>query len=209
MTRLVTLAELLGPTSIDNGAQPLFDADSIEVEPGPTAQQCVIHAAKNTSAIRKLVAALDPRHPEVSIPAPKEKDAPKPATGYPLPSAQVLAATHGSVGDYPKGHLAGHPEGAELVAPDRPTGSGSPSKPVDAAFEAQDPQPDGEVLQPHQAGAAPKSTPKRNRAKRPSRSKVVQDGKTQSTTASTQRSPRPAAGTSDRPAAAAREQEKT
>lgn len=221
MTNLVTLAELLGPTGHDNGSAALFDADSLHIDAGPTQGQVVIHGGKNTAGIRKTVASLNTRHPEVHLAPTKktnrelatalldEADKPDVNTDYPLPSPGALAGAIGADSSIPKGRPAGMPAGSKLEKVDPPAGSSSPSKPVDAAFEAQDPQPDGEVLQPHQTGKAPSGKQPKPRPRQPAKSKVVQDGEEQSTTASTIRSDRPAAGSSDRPAAGAREQGKT
>lgn len=222
MTKLVSLAELLGPTGHDNGSAALFDADSLSIEAGPDQGQVVIHGGKNASGLRKLISSLSSRHPEVTL-APtasvkNERDianavrdavaTPAVNEAYPLPSVGVLAGAIGNDASIPKGQPAGMPAGAKLEKPAPPV-TGSPSEPVDAAFEAQDPQPSGEVLQPHQTGKAPSGKHPKPAARKPGQSKVVQDGVEQSTTASTARSDRPAASSSDRPAAAAREQEKT
>jgi hypothetical protein len=91
MPRLVTLEQLLAETPHDNGANPLFDADSLDVSAGPTGQQVVIHAG-GAAAIRKQVDALNPTHPEITIPAPKKNEPGEANTDYPLPSVQALAA---------------------------------------------------------------------------------------------------------------------
>jgi hypothetical protein len=227
MTRLVSLAELLGPTGHDNGSAALFDADSLEIEAGPDNGTVVIHGGKNASGLRKLISSLSSRHPEVTLaPTPTVKNerdianavkdaisTPAVNEAYPLPSVGVLAGAIGTDASIPKGAPSGMPAGAKLEKPAPPTGTGSPSEtPVDVEFEAQDPQPDGEVLQPHQAvkpGGSGSAAKKQARDKTPSKTTVKQDGSEQSTTASTLRSPRPAAGSSDRPAAGQREQEKT
>lgn len=226
MTRLVSLAELLGPTGHDNGSAALFDADSLSIEAGPDNGTVVIHGGgSGTGKLRKLIASLNSRHPEITLgPTPRtERDlthaiqeaVAKPAVNedYPLPSPGVLAGAIGADASIPKGRPAGMVAGAKLEKVDPPSGTGSPSElPVDVEFEAQDPQPDGEVLQPHQAvkpGGSGSAAKKQARDKTPSKTTVKQDGEEQSTTASTMRSPRPAAGSSDRPAAGAREQEKT
>jgi hypothetical protein len=88
MPHLVSLAELLADTGVDNGATPLFDKDSLSVEAGPTAQQVVIHAGSG-AAVRKHVAELNPTHPEVTYPAPKKGEPGDVNTDYPLPSRGV------------------------------------------------------------------------------------------------------------------------
>jgi hypothetical protein len=188
----------------------------------------VIHGGgSGTGKLRKLIASLNSRHPEVTLAAtPKArnerdianavKDAltePPVNEDYPLPSPGVLAGAIGADASIPKGRPAGMVAGAKLEKVDPPQATGSPSDlPVEVEFEAQDPQPDGEVLQPHQAvkpGGSGSAAKKQARDKTPSKTTVKQDGSEQSTTASTLRSPRPAAGSSDRPAAGQREQEKT
>jgi hypothetical protein len=165
MTRLVTLAELLGPTGHDNGSAALFDADSLEIEAGPDNGTVVIHGGgTRRGKLRKHISSLSSRHPEVTLaPTPKtERDltnAIRDAVAKPLstrttrsPSPGVLAGAIGNDASIPKGRPAGMVAGAKLEKPDPPRATGSPSEtPVDVEFEAQDPQPDGEVLQPHQA----------------------------------------------------------
>lgn len=117
--RLVTLAQLLAETTHMNDAQPLFDADSLEIEAGPTPQQVVIHGGKHTSALRKLVDRLNPQHAEID--AAPDPNAPKPAktttpagSDYPLPSAQVLASIIPPDESFPKGHISGLAPGSTL-----------------------------------------------------------------------------------------------
>jgi hypothetical protein len=119
MPHLVSLAELLADTGVDNGATPLFDKDSLSVEAGPTAQQVVIHAGSG-AAVRKHVAELNPTHPEVTYPAPKKGEPGDVNTDYPLPSPQALAAAASSEGGVPEGRPAGLPAGVTLTRPDPP-----------------------------------------------------------------------------------------
>lgn len=79
--RLVTLLELLHQhDDVDSGAQPLFDADTVSVVPGPTAQQVVIHGVAGVSSgrSRSLASWIDklrPHHDEAPEAAEKPADA--------------------------------------------------------------------------------------------------------------------------------------
>lgn len=169
MTRLVTLAQFLSETDVLNDAHPLFDADTLSVEPGPTPQQCVIHGGSNKSGIRKLVAALDPRHPPVDHPAPKTPDEGRVAKGYPTPSPQALAAAGVSSADLPDDAImSGQPEGATIGGPSKTAGrkqaSQSPSSDSTATYTATahsdtpaaatSTTPDSAVTKTHEAQAS-------------------------------------------------------
>jgi hypothetical protein len=140
MPRLVTLEQLLAETPHDNGANPLFDADSLDVSAGPTGQQVVIHAG-GAAAIRKQVDALNPTHPEITIPAPKKNEPGEANTDYPLPSVQALAAAASSDGGVPDGRPAGLPHGATFDRPTSPssTAGGSSRRKGSSSTPSQSP----------------------------------------------------------------------
>lgn len=109
MTNLVTLDELLALKGLTPGAQPLFDADTLDVAAGHTPQHVVIHAGSGAS-IKRVVDALNPLHEPLTIDPPKDKDTPPVNRDYPLPSYQAIAAAGGTQA-IPEGRMSGLPSG--------------------------------------------------------------------------------------------------